>query len=102
MLGLGDSQAIARDDDDGTTAFGESRELIDFDRLNLSVDLAAVPLLGAGCRTEATEDDIPDRAIHGFTHDIAQNGPGASDQAPVMMRRSLESMNPAAAAVQPE
>ena len=70
LLRLCDRHAVARHDDDGL-GFGQSVSHAS----GLNGDLLALDLhLAAATATKAAQDHRDERAVHGLTHDVGQNG----------------------------
>jgi hypothetical protein len=76
ILSLCDGHAVANDDDD-TFCAGESfYGIIDAGLRDFALDL----LLGLGRRGKTTEEDVGERPVHGYTHDIRKNGTTDTDE----------------------
>mmetsp|Transcript_18195 Transcript_18195/g.41909 ORF Transcript_18195/g.41909 Transcript_18195/m.41909 type:complete len:501 (+) Transcript_18195:54-1556(+) len=79
VLGLGDRQSVAGDDDD---AFGVAQELngiFDVGHGGFTLELDGLATTG-GLGSEPSQNDARDVAIHGVAHDLGEGGTGASDQ----------------------
>ena len=76
VLRLGDGHAVADDDDDTFRVLEGVYGILDAGGCDLAFDL----LLGLGRRGETTEENVGERPVHGYTHDIRKNGTTDTDE----------------------
>mmetsp|Transcript_24553 Transcript_24553/g.75848 ORF Transcript_24553/g.75848 Transcript_24553/m.75848 type:complete len:336 (-) Transcript_24553:503-1510(-) len=80
VLGLGDGEAVAGDDDDARRIGEELGGGVDVDfGVGAHVD-GALGRSRPGDGAVAAEDDVADVAVHGLAHDVGEDGAGGADE----------------------
>ena len=79
VLGLGDGEAVARDDDDAAGVGQLDRDVVGADGADRAARAAGGPDL-AFAAPEAADHDVQDRAVHRVGHELGEDGAGRADE----------------------